>query len=95
MHCIQNIQHRLKQFATAASGPILSRRSAAVALLAFLAPGLLVAQPTQVWVNSGYGPGNANYGHQWGTEAFSSIQDGVNAVAAGGTVDVATGTFVE
>lgn len=34
-------------------------------------------------------------GHVWGQDAFASIQAAINAVAVGGTVNVAAGTFTE
>jgi len=51
--------------------------------------------PSTVWVDDDYTPGGANDGHAWGYDAFNIIQDGINAVATGGTVNVAAGTYVE
>lgn len=51
--------------------------------------------PSIVWVDDGYTPLGANDGHYWCYDAFDKIQDGVDAVAIGGTVNVATGTYEE
>lgn len=57
--------------------------------------GLAVwANPTQVWISSHYGPNNAGE-HTFGVDAFSSIQQGINAVAPMGTVFVAPGQYTE
>ncbi|MEA1994232.1 MAG: right-handed parallel beta-helix repeat-containing protein, partial [Euryarchaeota archaeon] len=45
------------------------------------------AQPTKVWVDDD-GPDN-------GIDQFDTIQEGINAVAIGGTVHVASGTYAE
>jgi autotransporter-associated beta strand protein/parallel beta-helix repeat protein len=50
--------------------------------------------PTVVYVDDDFTPLSAG-GHLWGYDAFSVIQDGVNAVAPAGTVHVATGTYRE
>ena len=48
-----------------------------------------------VWVDANWtGPGNCG-GHTWFIDAFNKIQDGIDAVAAGGTVHVAAGTYNE
>lgn len=49
--------------------------------------------PDQVWVDDDYCDGCGNDGHYWGYDAFAIIQDGVDAVASGGTVNVADGTY--
>jgi len=49
--------------------------------------------PTEVWVDDDYAMGLANDGHLWCIDAFAVIQDGVDAVADGGTVHVAAGTY--
>ncbi len=54
---------------------------------------LTVPQPSVVWVDDDYTAGGANDGHTWGYDAFAVIQQGVNAVAAGGTVNVAAGNY--
>jgi hypothetical protein len=60
--------------------------------------GLLIAPlvpPTEVWVDDDWtGPGSCG-GHLWGYDAFKQIQDGVNGVASGGTVNVAAGQYNE
>ncbi|HOW25962.1 MAG TPA: right-handed parallel beta-helix repeat-containing protein [Bacteroidales bacterium] len=53
------------------------------------------AAPAEVWVDDGYTSSGPNDGHWWGYDAFATIQDGVNAVATGGTVNVAAGTYTE
>ena len=61
------------------------------------------AAPTSVYVFSGYAsdaPGTAvtwsdGSTHYVGFDAFGTIQAGINAVAAGGTVNVASGTYTE
>jgi len=49
---------------------------------------------TEVWVDDNYYDGGANDGHTWGYDAFAVIQDGVDAVADGGTVTVAAGVYL-
>lgn len=49
--------------------------------------------PTVVWVDDGYSVNAHNDGHVWGTDAFADIEDGTDAVAEGGTVNVAPGTY--
>lgn len=53
------------------------------------------AAPSEVWVDDNYTSGGMNDGHWWGYDAFATVQDGVNAVATGGTVNVAAGTYTE
>lgn len=50
--------------------------------------------PMEVWVDSSYGPANSGP-YLWGVTAFNTIQDGVDAVAAGGTVHVLPGTHYQ
>jgi hypothetical protein len=50
--------------------------------------------PTNVYVNSTYVDGSAG-GHAFGYDAFTTIQAGINAVATGGTVNVAAGVYDE
>jgi hypothetical protein len=53
------------------------------------------ANPTRVFINAGWnGPQNCG-GHVWQTDAFAAIQDGIDAVAHGGTVTVAAGAYPE
>ena len=47
-----------------------------------------------VWVDDDYTSASCG-GHIWGYNAFDNIQDGVDAVADGGTVNVMGGTYVE
>jgi predicted outer membrane repeat protein len=53
------------------------------------------ASPPQGWVDDDYCDGCLNDGHIWGVDAFAMIQEGCDAVAAGGTVHVAAGLYAE
>ena len=56
------------------------------------------ASPNEVWVDDDWvdsNPGDAVDGHTFGTDAFATIQEGINAVAEGGTVYVAAGIYNE
>ena len=56
------------------------------------------AGSNEVWVDddwAGSSPGEAVGGHVFGTDAFATVQDGVNAVESPGTVNVAAGTYQE
>ena len=46
----------------------------------------------EVWVDNDYTDDNCD-GHTWGSDAFNNIQDGINGVDEGGTVNVAAGTY--
>ena len=48
-----------------------------------------------VWVDDNYCGGCPNGGHAWGTDAFATILDGINAVAESSTVYVPVGTYQE
>ena len=48
-----------------------------------------------VWVDDDYTLGGDNDGHTWGHDAFAVIQEGIDAIATGGTVNVAGGTYIE
>lgn len=51
--------------------------------------------PGEVWVDDNYSSEGTNDGHQWQVNAFATIQEGVNAVNAGGTVHVGPGIYPE
>jgi LPXTG-site transpeptidase (sortase) family protein len=52
--------------------------------------------PPIVWVDDTNNVGNcAASGHTWGTDCFATIQNGITAVAAGGTIYVAPGMYTE
>jgi len=51
-----------------------------------------VARPAVTHVGASYSEGNAN-GHEYGVDAFTSIQGAVEAVQAGGTVWVTNGVY--
>ena len=55
---------------------------------------LLVLPPGEVWVDDDYSAADAG-GHAWQYDAFATVQEGVDAVPAGGTVHVLAGTYVE
>ncbi|MFZ0034671.1 MAG: right-handed parallel beta-helix repeat-containing protein [Sedimentisphaerales bacterium] len=73
---------------TNAGGSTLSSDISSVTIIPELAP-------TEVWVDDDYCEGCSNDGHTWGYDAFAVIQEGINAVAPGGTIVVAAGTYVE
>jgi len=52
------------------------------------------ANPAQVFVNAGWTAENSG-GHVWQTDAFATMQEGINAVEPGGTVSVAAGAYAE
>ena len=57
--------------------------------------GTLASLPTVVWVDDDWtGPSNCG-GHFWGYDAFNTINGGLAAVAAGGTINVAGGVYTE
>jgi len=56
--------------------------------------GYAESPPTTVWVDTTYSPGSAG-GHTYGYDAFSTVQGGINGVAAGGNVIVYAGTYNE
>ena len=49
----------------------------------------------EIWVDDNYCPTCANDGHTWGSNAFSSISRGIDAVAPGGIVHVLPGRYVD
>ena len=50
---------------------------------------------SEVWVDDNYCALCANGGHTWHYDAYNKIQDGINVVPSGGTVNVAPGTYDE
>jgi parallel beta-helix repeat protein len=61
----------------------------------FIAASLLIAVPVKalpsvVWVDDGYTAATSG----WGVTRFDKIQDGIDAVAIGGTVHVLAGTYI-
>ncbi len=48
---------------------------------------------SEIWVDDDYTPGGYNDGHTWDTDAFATIQDGIDAVDSPGTVHVAARTY--
>ena len=57
-----------------------------------------VIPPNEVWVDDdwiGLNPGDPADGHTFGYDAFATIQAGIDAVASGGMVNVAAGTYNE
>ena len=50
---------------------------------------------TVAYVDSTYTDGLENDSHYFGYDAFNTIQEGINAVEAGGTVNVADGNYAE
>ena len=79
-----------------------------IAILGLIVPGCIPVVPpaeqdnlntftksngSEVWVDDDYCDVCPNGGHTWGTDAFATIQDGVDAVAVGGTVNIANGNY--
>jgi parallel beta-helix repeat protein/predicted outer membrane repeat protein len=68
---------------------------ALILVLAMAAAGsplpALGAQPSEVWVDDDFTPATSG----WGSTHFDKIQDGIDAVASPGTVNVADGTYYE
>ncbi len=52
---------------------------------------VMAQPPSQVWVDDDFNPGTPG----WNVTRFAVIQDGVDAVASGGTVNVAAGIYDE
>ena len=48
-----------------------------------------------VWVDDDYAEGEPNDGHTWGTDAFASVQAGIDAVTTPAVVHVAAGNYNE
>lgn len=53
------------------------------------------ATTSTVYVDDDYTELGTNDGHTWSVDAFATIQNGINAVAVSGTVNVAAGTYTE
>ena len=60
-----------------------------ITTLIIIATPSVKAQPSAVWVDDDFTPATSG----WGTTHFDKIQDGIDAVANGGTVHVAAGTY--
>jgi PKD repeat protein len=63
-------------------------------VITFVTATLAVAQPSEVWVDDEYCDSCPNDGHTLGFDAFSKIQDGIDAVASPGIVHVAAGHYM-
>jgi hypothetical protein len=64
----------------------------------FVMPKPAAAATAEVWVDddwAGADPGDVVDGHIFGTDAFATIQDGIDAVASPGIVHVAAGYYTE
>lgn len=69
---------------------ILAKLLTAIIILSiFTAATPASALPTEVWVDDDYDSGTTG----WGTTHWDTIEDGITAVADGGTVHVAAGTY--
>jgi len=66
--------------------------TALVLVAAAASPALAEGSPTEVWVDDDFSDGSCG-GHTWGVDAFATIQEGIDAVADGGTVYVAAGAY--
>jgi len=71
------------------------RRLLICLLLSGIAGALFAAPPAQVWVDASWSGRKHCGGHTWHVDAFSSIQRGIDGVAAGGAVTVAAGVYTE
>ncbi len=61
------------------------------AMFVVMLPMNVGAEPTAVWVDDDYTSSTPG----WGVDHFDKIQDGIDAVASGGTVNVKIGTYYE
>ena len=66
--------------------------AATMCLSALVVLPISTAAPTTVWVDDDYTSGSCG-GHTWGVDAFDNIQDGVDNVENGGTVNVNSGNY--
>ncbi len=64
-------------------------------MLGFIAFTMNSFAANPVYVDDDYTSGGGNDGHTWGVDAFDNIQDGIDNVDNGGTVNVAAGTYNE
>jgi hypothetical protein len=62
-----------------------------VASFSFMTAVPVAAEPSDVWVDHDFSSSTVG----WGESCFATIQEGVDAVASGGTVHVAKGTYLE
>lgn len=70
----------------------------AVSIMVCLSAGPALGQVHEVWVDDnwiGKNPGETVDGHVYGTNAFSKIQDGIDAISGSGTANVAAGFYSE
>ncbi len=51
--------------------------------------------PSELWVDDSYCSSCGNDGHTWGYDAFSTIQEAIDAASSGSVIEVAAGTYDE
>lgn len=69
--------------------------SLVVSVLCLASGSAGLAAPAQVWVDDNWTGPETCGGHVWQTDAFATVQAGIDAVADGGTVTVAPGVYPE